>query len=293
LPRVLTAITSISRDHEQYLGSSLAGIAVEKAGIMAEGVPVILSRSIRGEEPDCRGILRKLAGLKQAPVVEPGVELKRLDGGLKPPHQELAAQGSLKGLVLPGRLRINQLGLYQSRNLEVSLALVSQLAELGFIEPSVTIHSEINAAMPARFEVHRTGEGWVVLDAAHNFEGMRVLGEAIREYFPGVSPTLVFGCQQGKDVRRMLEPLNGLVRRVVAIELPILHPLPLAEVEEELRQAKMELYLAGHPYSWQMNRLHDEVVSGETVVVAGSIYYLASTAEAFGRGSAPRPGMNQ
>jgi len=293
LPRVLTAITSISRDHEQYLGSALAGIAVEKAGIMADGVPVVLSRGIRSEGPNCREILHKLASLKRAPVVEPGVVLERVAGGLRPTHQDFAVQGSLEGLDLPQQVRVNQLGLYQSHNLEVSLTLGSQLAELGHVKPPLAVLSAINTAMPARFEVHHVGKGWIVLDAAHNVEGMRVLAEALREYFPGVSPTLVFGCQQGKDVPWMLAPLKGLVRRVVAIELPILHPMPLSEVEDGVRQVGLELYLSGQPYSHQMNRMLDEVESGGTVVVAGSIYYLGSTAEALGRGSASHPGLNQ
>jgi len=293
LPRVLTAITSISRDHEQYLGSDLAGIAVEKAGIMSEGVPVVLSRSIRNKHPDCREILRRLAALKRAPVVEPGVELERVAGGLKPAHQDFAIQGSLKGLDLPRQVRVNQLGLYQSHNLEVSLTLASQLAELGCVAPPLAVHPAVSTIMPARFEVHHIGEGWIVLDAAHNVEGMRVLAEALREYFLGVQHTLVFGCQRGKDVPRMLAPLKAMIKRVVAIELPILHPMPLREVEDGVRKAGFELYLSGKPYSHQMNRMLDDVESGGNAVVAGSIYYLGSTAEALGLGYASHPGLNQ
>ncbi len=293
LPRVLTAITSISRDHEQYLGLSLAGIAVEKAGIMAKGVPVVLSRGIHSQGPDCREILRKLAALKRATVVEPGVDLKRLRGGLRPVHQDFEVIGQMKGLDLPRQVRVNQLGLYQLHNLEVSLALASQLAKLGHLKPPLSVPSKVSAEMPARFEVHHIGAGWVVLDAAHNSEGMRMLAEALQEYFPGVSPTLVFGCQQGKDVPRMLAPLKGLVKRVVAIELPILHPLPLSEVQEGVRKVGLELHLSGQAFSHQMSRLLDEVESGGTVVVAGSIYYLGSAAETLGLGSASHPGLNQ
>ena len=293
LPRVLTAITSISRDHEQYLGPDLAGIAVEKAGIMADGVPVVLSHGIRYERPDCSGILRKLAALKHAPVVEPGVKLKRIKGGLSPVHQDFVVEGSLKGLDLPQQVRIDQLGLYQSHNLEVSLTIASQLTNLGYVAPSLAIHSAINTTMPARFEVHRVGEGWIVLDAAHNVESMHVLAEALREHFPGGSHTLIFGCQQGKDVPRMLAPLKDLAERVVAIELPILHPMPLNEVEDSVKEAGLTLYLSGESYPNQMKRMLNEVESGGTAVVAGSIYYLGSVAGILGLGTASNPGLNQ
>ncbi len=293
LPRILVGLTSIGRDHERYLGSSLAGIAVEKAGVMAEGVPVILSRGIRRQSPDCHEILCKLAALKHAPVVEPGVKLKRLCGSLDPPQQDFETSGGADGLDLPPRLRINQLGLYQQHNLEVALAIASELLKLGHLPERFRVPANLSVFYPARFEVHRVGRGCVVLDAAHNEEGMRALAEALREYLPGVQPTLVFGCQQGKDVARMLSPLKGLVARIVPVELQVLKPLPQDEVAAGIRRAGFALHLADKTFPEQTSSILIEVEEGSTVVVAGSIYYLGTIAQALGIGVARKPGLNQ
>ena len=92
---------------------------------------------------------------------------------------------------------------------------------------------------------------------------------------------------------RMLAPLKDLAERVVAIELPILHPMPLNEVEDSVKEAGLTLYLSGESYPNQMKRMLNEVESGGTAVVAGSIYYLGSVAGILGLGTASNPGLNQ
>ena len=293
LPRVLTAITSIDYDHEKYLGPYLSGIAVEKAGIMAEDVPVILSRGLRTENPDCRGILLKLAALKHAPVVEQSVLLERISGSAFPPRPEFALEAELEGIELPPRLFINQLGLYQRHNFVTALRLSAELKKRGYLPRRFYIPSSLTINYPGRFEVHRVGQGHIVLDAAHNPEGMRALAETLREYFLDVRPTLAFGCQEGKDIVRLLTPLKGLISQVVAIELPILHPMPLADVKAGVQQAGFRLRLPDAPFADQMSALLEEVEGGSCVLVAGSIYYLGTVAEALGIGVAPQPELNQ
>jgi dihydrofolate synthase/folylpolyglutamate synthase len=133
LPRVLTAITSIGRDHEKLLGAALAGIAVEKAGILALGVPCIISRGMRSENPDCAEILRKLATLKHARIVEPRITASRLYGDLLPPQQTFALTGCELRLRMWLQITTNQLGLYQAHNLECALAIAAELAGMEIV----------------------------------------------------------------------------------------------------------------------------------------------------------------
>ncbi len=65
LPRV-TAITSIGLDHEQYLGTTLAAVAAEKAGIIKPEVPVVVGRI----GPEARTVIARIAGEQRAPIVD-------------------------------------------------------------------------------------------------------------------------------------------------------------------------------------------------------------------------------
>jgi dihydrofolate synthase / folylpolyglutamate synthase len=60
------AITSIGLDHEKYLGTTLREIAFEKAGIIKEGVPVVVGRL----EPAAREAISEIAAARHAPVVD-------------------------------------------------------------------------------------------------------------------------------------------------------------------------------------------------------------------------------
>ena len=65
LPRV-TAITSIGLDHEQYLGTTLAAVAAEKAGIIKPEVPVVVGHL----GPEARTVIARIAGEQRAPIVD-------------------------------------------------------------------------------------------------------------------------------------------------------------------------------------------------------------------------------
>lgn len=293
LPRVLTAITSIGRDHEKFLGATLAGIAVEKAGIMAAGVPCIISRGVRSENPDCAQILRKLAALKHAPVVEPRVCGSRLYGGLFPSQQTFALSGCELRLRMWLQITVNQLGLYQAHNIECALAIAAELAGREYVPLPLQIPSSLNADYRGRFEPHCVGEGIVILDASHNEEGMRALSETLREYLPKAKPMLVFGCQEGKDVPRLLAPLKGIVAGVVPIELPILHPMPEAEVAQGAQAAGFAVLFTPMSFAEKMLLVRGLAEHGGIVLVSGSIYYLGTIAQALGLGETGIAGLNQ
>jgi dihydrofolate synthase/folylpolyglutamate synthase len=293
LPRLLTAITSIGRDHEKFLGATLTGIAVEKAGIMAPDIPCIISRGVRTESPDCAEILRKLATLKHAPIVEPRIRASRLYGSLLPPQQTFALTGSELRLRMWLQITTNQLGLYQAHNLECALAIAAELAGREIVPLPLQIPSELNADYRGRFEPHRVGEGLVILDASHNEEGMRVLAQTLREYLPDARPLLVFGCQEGKDVPRLLAPLQGIISGVVPIDLPILHPMREADVAQGAQAAGFNVLHASVPFADKMAQVREEAESRGIVLVAGSIYYLGTVAEALGLGEMGLAGLNQ
>jgi dihydrofolate synthase/folylpolyglutamate synthase len=191
------------------------------------------------------------------------------------------------------QITVNQLGLYQAHNLECALAIAAEVAGMEIVPLPLQITAELNADYRGRFEPHRVGEGLVILDASHNEEGMRALADTLREYLPDAKPLLVFGCQEGKDVPRLLAPLQELVSGVVPIELPILHPMPEAEVAQGAQAAGLVVLHISTPFAEKMAQVRAEAENGGIVLVAGSIYYLGTVAEALGLGEMGLAGLNQ
>ena len=285
LPRVLTVITSISREHEQYLGRSLSGIAFEKAGIMREGVPVILSADIPREPVDVMSVLRKLAQLKGALVQPLPVSARRLNARLLPPEQSFAlSQRRETAIRPPEELRLNLLGAYQERNLEVGLAMVEALVANEHILP-IEVPPQLSVNYRGRFEMHELGRGLIIFDAAHNPEGCMALARSLAAYFsPHERFLTLFGCQEGKDVHAMLKALAPWVEVLLPLRVDVLHPMSSEMIVEAARTQGIEAAGQGASVSEQADYLRGVATEGARVLVCGSSYYLGEVMEALGFG---------
>jgi len=241
-----TAITTIALDHERYLGSDIAGIALEKAGILRSGVPAIIG--VRNEI--ARAAIEDEARRVGAPVMRLGVEIDRERRGdvLRVSSHERAIEVELA-------LR----GAHQDDNAAIAVALAWQLGvDHRAIESGVR-----EVKWPGRLE----SIGGVLLDAAHNPEGMSALASyvATRTERPRV---LVFGAMADKDWRSMLDSID-----VEAVVLVAPRELSRAERPEKLgegRNAELAVDVGS-------GLARAAEIAGERglVIVAGSIFVMA------------------
>jgi dihydrofolate synthase/folylpolyglutamate synthase len=239
---VVSAITSISYDHMNLLGRTLAEIASEKGGIIKPGIPVVMAP----QKPEAAAVLERIASERGAPLVQVGVDwLYRpaahgLDGqsfeawSAEEQRQvkALQASGHLAAW-RPTRLEIPLLGRHQVENAAVAYAALETLREQGLPIAAQAIQAGLRTVRwPGRFEIMRR-QPYLVLDGAHNADSAAKLAAALRDYFPGQPVTLVFGASSDKDVdgmlRELLRPEVG-VRRIILAQA--VHPR--AQDPEEL-----------------------------------------------------------
>lgn len=296
LPRILSVITSISHDHENYLGSTLTEIAFEKAGIFHKA-PVILSRALDGKPFGAKELLCKLASLRGAQTWELKFQAEKVSGSIREHLQRIkvlpknVASGS--NLLIPKEISLNLLGAFQAHNLEVALTLADALIELGVVKERFQVPSFIKAKYRGRFEVQRYGEGTAIFDAAHNVESFHALRSTLEEYFPREERfLLLFGCQEGKEPRRLLNQISHRVSAVIPISLPILHPMSEEQLITSISDAGLQIECACQTFEKKIDYATDFAKEGGKVLVAGSIYYLGPIMEGFGFGSARVPRLN-
>lgn len=220
---VVTAITPVGADHQQYLGETLAEIAGEKAGILKPGVPLVLAPQ-RREAADT--IVARAAQI-QAPIIDfnsiwelivsPGpvesVGCYRL-------YCRTANDVYETVLSLRGR--------HQAINAVVSILVAEQLALRGFPLAREAVATGLsNAQWPGRLELLETGWGrHILIDGAHNPDGARKLRAFLDEHFTGVCLTLVFGVMSDKALDEMAQVLFPAASVVVAA--PIANPRAVA-----------------------------------------------------------------
>ncbi len=200
---LLSVVTGISLDHTAILGDTEEKIAREKAGIFREGVPVLCGCE-RGTP--AAAVIAREAAKKRCPLVyarEKGLTVRRAVLG-----ETVFDYGDRRDL------SIRLASLYQPKNAAAVLDALPLLAERGFPVGEEALRRGLRSARwPARFE-RLAARPPVIFDGSHNPEGIGVLCESVRHYFPGVRPVLCTGVMRDKDYGAMARLLAPLAREV-------------------------------------------------------------------------------
>lgn len=213
----LTVITPISHDHERFLGADLAGISLEKAGILKKGVPCILAR----QPAEVLEVVERRAGELDVPVIAQGQSWDAFEQ-----HGRLVFQTdtSLLDLPLP-----NLAGRHQIDNAGTALAAVRALADES-INTAALANGLKSAVWPARLQ-NLTGsalqpylpEGSEIwLDGGHNEAAAKVLAHAMAEMEERTPLPLhlICGMMTGKDANSFFKQFSTLSEWVGAIPVP-------------------------------------------------------------------------
>lgn len=211
---LVSVITSISYDHTQVLGDTLALIAGEKAGIIKPGCPVVVAP----QPEEARAAIERIAAERQAPAVWVGQDI-----GYEALAHSLDGQ-SLRvwrvGAAAEEQLETPLLGAHQVQNAATAWAALQTASQQGLVLPGGSIPAGFKAAVwPGRFEILRrpgsAGAPPVVVDSAHNRDSAARLRAALQDYFPGKPVVLIFGVSEDKDIPGMLAELLPVVSQVV------------------------------------------------------------------------------
>lgn len=210
----LSVVTTISFDHTRQLGSTLAAIAGEKAGIFKRERPAVSGVL----QPEARDVIRAVAAARRAPLRELGTDFHYQ---FEPPTQPLVRPTAGRVRVRTwrtdwGELEVPLLGAHQAANAAVALASLDVLAENGWpVSRDAVVRGFASLHWPARVEV--LGEApWLVVDSSHNVASAEALAETLRVCFPATPRTLVFGTSRDKDLRGQLQALRPLFDRFIA-----------------------------------------------------------------------------
>jgi dihydrofolate synthase/folylpolyglutamate synthase len=212
-PSLAAAITTIDRDHEQLLGSSIEAIAREKAGVVHPGMICVLGDG----QPEVVAVVADACRRQRARLVEIGEARVDavVDGGAA--QVEIATARRHYGPV-----RLGLKGRHQVPNAVTAALLLEELDTLGLSVPAAAVETGLRTARwPGRLEWLRLGPSRVLLDGAHNAGGARALAAYLAEALPSGLP-LVFGAMRDKDTRSMLAALAPVasVLALTAAERP-------------------------------------------------------------------------
>jgi dihydrofolate synthase/folylpolyglutamate synthase len=226
---LVSVIASISYDHMNILGNTLAEIATEKAGIIKQGRAIVTS----AQAPEALLAIARIAQERQAPLVRVGAAAAdtaqvEVDAGHLPAlsyrYQPLTQSEERQTfhIFTPEReyrdLEIPLVGLHQVENATLALATLEALRATG--RPECAWDEEAlrqglrDVRWSARLEIIAR-QPTTIVDGAHNADSMQKLMQSLHALFPGRRLFVVLGINADKD-------LPGMIRELADAESVIL-----------------------------------------------------------------------
>ncbi len=265
------ALTPIALDHQNYLGTTLAEIAAEKAAIIRPGAQVVVAP----QAPAARVVI---AARCRACNVTPLWATEDIRVHHATPDGRLRATFQTKHDVyasVPLSLR----GRHQLTNAAVAIALAETLRAQGFDIPRAAISAGLQtAAHPGRLEL-RAGTPPLLFDGAHNPAGAAAL-RAYLDEFISAPITLVFGAMSDKELDQLAAVLFPVAHKLIltrpinprAATLATLADIARAHVNAE------RLTLAPTPIE-ALRAAYAQTPPDGLICVTGSLYLIGELQE--------------
>jgi folylpolyglutamate synthase/dihydrofolate synthase len=279
----VAVVTPISIDHSRYLGTTVAEIAADKAGIIKPGAVAVLAQ----QPPAAAEVLLRRAAEVGASVAREGIEFGVLDRELAVGGQQLAIRGLLGDYT---DLYLPLFGAHQAGNLATAIAAVEAFARTPAAADSGAADSEAGPAAldgdivrravatmtsPGRLEIIRRSPV-VIADAAHNPGGMAASVAALTEAFSFTDLIAILAVAEDKDVAGILDELEPVVTHLVATTNSSPRSMPAAAL------AEVAAGIFGADRVSVAGRLDDAIEIGVT---------LADRADAEGEGGPGKAGV--
>jgi dihydrofolate synthase/folylpolyglutamate synthase len=273
-PKVV-GITSLSIDHQRQLGNTIEEIAKEKAGIFKAGVPIVTVQ----QDPNALRVLKAQAAAVKAPLSVTGVDIDfshRFETSPEHgPHNRVCLTTPTSKFE---HLRVPLHGIHQAINCGLALAMLDKLKGCGFdIDTDKAIEGLARVKLAGRMEMI-CEDPRILIDAAHNAASIHALMYAIGQSIAYDSMIVIFGCNEDKDAKGMLNQLQFGADKVIftrSNSVKAMSPDELAEIYTSI-SGKM---CQNAPSLGEALRLAKSAISKEDLICITGSFYLIGQAK--------------
>lgn len=226
---LISVITHIDFDHTDRLGNSLGEIAGEKGAIIKQNTPVVSALQFSEAEEVIKNVALKM----ESPLFSYGKEIKadlvksQLDGNY------FDYKGIFNNI---DNLHVPLIGEFQVENVSLAIATAELLNNKGFTIKQDDIIKGVNDThWPGRFEIVKENP-LVILDGAHNPNGMNQFISNIKKLIPDKKIIAVLGVSQDKDYPAILKTVIPQVSQVIITMADNPRATPLPQLYEIVKQ---------------------------------------------------------
>lgn len=264
---VCSIITSISMDHCRILGNKISEIAAHKAGIIKPGAPVICIE----QKEDAMEPIRAAAKAADTPLYE--VHRDEVRQIFSDKRESIVFFREFENL------HLKMLGSCQPENAALAVQAASVLSRSYPIEKKHIYEGIEKTRWGGRFELH-SGSPDIILDGAHNPDGIRRLRESINQMFGAVPICYVCGVLADKDYEKEIEILFGRASNVFTVTPPSPRAMKSTDLKAAIKERFPQLKVISFDSEDGIEKAMEAAVSqNNPVVVCGTLTILARVKE--------------
>jgi dihydrofolate synthase / folylpolyglutamate synthase len=266
---ILSIITSISYDHMKILGDTLGEIAYEKAGIIKKAVPLVLYP----QEQESLQVISRVCSERASRIIkvpEQCVELKARDKHNRDNYTQCLLIKTHKECY---NIELSLLGKHQMLNCAVVVFAVEELINQGAnISMEHILKALKKVKWPGRLEVMKSNP-LVVIDGAHNIDGIKKLSESVDMYFSYEKIILILGILADKQVKEMINTIVPKAHKVIAVTPNSERAELASELAEEISEINGNVQVIEdyqEAYKTALNSCSDK----DLLLISGSLYMI-------------------
>lgn len=250
LQPLVSVITNIGMDHMEFLGDTLEKIAKEKAGIVKEGIDLITAE----DKECCLQVFQKHTASAHAQCIKIGEisNIQETADGLSFDY------GNVKDVALFGKAR------YQCRNAALAIEVCLYLQRQGHLRlTEAQLRAGLHQAVwIGRFETI-SKEPLIILDGAHNADGIHALCETLKQM---EDVQVLFSVLKDKNFEAMLQELETVCGEILVVPFYNERALDVRLLEGRKHIHLMESYERAIPHALQKVK---------PLVITGSLYFIS------------------
>jgi dihydrofolate synthase/folylpolyglutamate synthase len=254
---LISIITNVAFDHMDYLGDDILGITREKAGIIKKGVPVVT-----GAQDAPRRTIEETGKNNDSPVYVMGRDFSYTKKGT----QSMSYAGFSINL---DDIFVNLKGDHQFANAAIALCAGELLSSLGFGIDQRDFYTGLSqVTWPGRLEIVRE-KPLVILDGAHNVDGIRALTSFLKSQFPDRRRLLIFGVMKDKEYEKMLGELLPYVDETI-----LTMPANDRALSPEFMKKFAPKAVVADNATWALKKAKSMSTEKDVIVITGSLYLV-------------------
>jgi dihydrofolate synthase/folylpolyglutamate synthase len=257
--KLISIITSIGIDHEEFLGNTLKKIAIEKLGIIKNTKNVIIAK--QNKEVD-KFILEKLKNQKNVHHFNHDYKFKSINS-----KQFVFKFQKIEKIIRRPLLQ----GIHQIENASTALTAAMILKKNNFnIKLSSLGKSIYNTKWPGRIEKVKFKNKYIILDGSHNLAGAEKLNQYLKE--SNARPNVIFGMLNNKKAFEFLSILKKNIDTLYPIKIP---DEKNAYTQEEIYNISKELHLIT-VIKKNLGTINQSLMnkSNKYILITGSLYLI-------------------